>query len=331
MDVLALAKEIIDGRRLTREDDLSFFLTCDLDDLCKGADQIREARIGDKVDLCSIINGRSGRCPEDCKYCAQSAHHHTNCEIYDFLPEEKIVELCKLNESEGVNRFSIVTGTGTDTGKTYITGLIVKKLQEAKKNPAYYKAAMSGNDRRPDGTLIPGDALAVQTMSGIDQSLTSMCPYVYEHAYSPHLASRLEGNPVVMDVVTHGFADVTAIYDYVTVEGSGGILCPICFDEARIQLEDVVKELHLSSILIADAGLGTINSVVLTAEYMKTHGLPLKGIIFNHYHPGDVMEDDNIFMCEHMTGLPTLAKVQDDDTELDMNIDALCALYDEVK
>lgn len=224
-----------------------------------------------------------------------------------------------------------VTGTGTDTGKTYVTGLIVKKLQEAKKNPAYYKAAMSGNDRRPDGTLIPGDALAVQTMSGIDQSLTSMCPYVYEHAYSPHLASRLERNPVVMDVVTHGFADVTAVYDYVTVEGSGGILCPICFDEARIQLEDVVKELHLSSILIADAGLGTINSVVLTAEYMKTHGLPLKGIIFNHYHPGDVMEDDNIFMCEHMTGLPTLAKVQDGDTELDMNIDALCALYDEVK
>ena len=224
-----------------------------------------------------------------------------------------------------------VTGTGTDTGKTYVTGLIVKKLQEAKKNPAYYKAAMSGNDRRPDGTLIPGDALAVQTMSGIDQSLTSMCPYVYEHAYSPHLASRLEGNPVVMDVVTHGFADVTAVYDYVTVEGSGGILCPICFDEARIQLEDVVKELHLSSILIADAGLGTINSVVLTAEYMKTHELPLKGIIFNHYHPGDVMEDDNIFMCEHMTGLPTLAKVQDGDTELDMNVDALCALYDEVK
>lgn len=224
-----------------------------------------------------------------------------------------------------------VTGTGTDTGKTYVTGLIVKKLQEAKKNPAYYKAAMSGNDRRPDGTLIPGDALEVQTMSSINQSLTSMCPYVYEHAYSPHLASRLEGNPVVMDVVTHGFADVTAVYDYVTVEGSGGILCPICFDEARIQLEDVVKELHLSSILIADAGLGTINSVVLTAEYMKTHGLPLKGIIFNHYHPGDVMEDDNIFMCEHMTGLPTLAKVQDGDTELDMNIDALCALYDEVK
>ena len=220
-----------------------------------------------------------------------------------------------------------VTGTGTDTGKTYITGLIVKKLQEAKKNPAYYKAAMSGNDRRPDGTLIPGDALEVQTMSGIDQSLTSMCPYVYEHAYSPHLASRLEGNPVVMDVVTHGFADVTAVYDYVTVEGSGGILCPICFDEARIQLEDVVKELHLSSILIADAGLGTINSVVLTAEYMKTHGLPLKGIIFNHYETGNLLHEDNRKMCEYYTGIPVVACVADGDTELSMDAETLKGLY----
>ena len=66
MDVLKLAEEIINGRRLIREDDLSFFLTCDLDTLCQGADRIREAFVGDKVDLCSIINGRSGRCPEDC-------------------------------------------------------------------------------------------------------------------------------------------------------------------------------------------------------------------------------------------------------------------------
>ena len=93
MNPLTLAQEIIDGRRITREDDLSFFLTCDLDELCEGADRIREACIGDKVDLCSIINGRSGRCPEDCKYCAQSAHHHTSCEVYNFLPEEKILAI----------------------------------------------------------------------------------------------------------------------------------------------------------------------------------------------------------------------------------------------
>ena len=65
MNPLTLAEEIINGRRITREDDLSFFLTCDLDELCEGADRIRAACIGDRVDLCSIINGRSGRCPEE--------------------------------------------------------------------------------------------------------------------------------------------------------------------------------------------------------------------------------------------------------------------------
>ena len=119
MNPLTLAQEIIDGRRITREDDLSFFLTCDLDELCEGADRIREACIGGKVDLCSIINGRSGRCPEDCKYCAQSAHHHTSCEVYNFLPEEKILEACKMNESEGVDRFSIVTAGKALTGKEF--------------------------------------------------------------------------------------------------------------------------------------------------------------------------------------------------------------------
>ena len=119
MDMKALADEIIGGRRITRQDDLNMFLTCDLKELCEGADRIREHFIGDKVDLCSIINGRSGRCPEDCKYCAQSAHNHTSCEIYDFLPEEKIVEACKLNESEGVDRFSIVTSGRALSGEEF--------------------------------------------------------------------------------------------------------------------------------------------------------------------------------------------------------------------
>lgn len=119
MDMKALADEIIGGRRITRQDDLNMFLTCDLKELCEGADRIREYFIGDKVDLCSIINGRSGRCPEDCKYCAQSAHNHTSCEIYDFLPEEKIVEACKLNESEGVDRFSIVTSGRALSGEEF--------------------------------------------------------------------------------------------------------------------------------------------------------------------------------------------------------------------
>jgi biotin synthase len=117
--MIKLAEEIIGGRRLGRDEDLSFFIDCDFDSLCKGADMIREHFVGDKVDLCAIINGRSGRCPEDCKYCAQSAHNHTDCEVYDFLPEDTIVEACRLNETEGVDRFSIVTAGRALTGEEF--------------------------------------------------------------------------------------------------------------------------------------------------------------------------------------------------------------------
>jgi dethiobiotin synthetase len=223
-----------------------------------------------------------------------------------------------------------ITGTGTDVGKTFVTGLIVKKLAESGKHPAYYKAAMSGNVRRPDGSLIPGDARFVKEISGIEQPLEEMCPYVYEAAVSPHLASRLEGNPVRMEVVEQGFQKVCKSYDYVTMEGSGGILCPLCFDDKKekIQLEDVIQKLQLPCLLIANAGLGTINSVVLTVEYMRARRIPLKGIIFNHFHPGNVMEEDNLRMCESMTGLNVLACVKDGDTNLDLDEDVLTSLYE---
>ncbi|MCD7921995.1 MAG: biotin synthase BioB [Clostridiales bacterium] len=109
MNAAVLAEEIIDGRRLSREDDLSGFIDCPLEELCRGADRIRAHFRGDKVDLCTIINGKSGQCSEDCKYCAQSCHNHTGVEEYAFLPTEQIVREALANEREGVDRFSIVT------------------------------------------------------------------------------------------------------------------------------------------------------------------------------------------------------------------------------
>ncbi len=119
MDPKSLAQEIIAGRRLTREDDLNAFITCDLKELCEGADQIREKLCGKRVDLCTIINARSGRCPENCRYCAQSAHNHTNCEVYDFLDEDTIVKEAKANEAEGVDRFALVTAGRALTGEEF--------------------------------------------------------------------------------------------------------------------------------------------------------------------------------------------------------------------
>lgn len=224
-----------------------------------------------------------------------------------------------------------ITGTGTDIGKTYVSALLAKKLCQLHKKAAYYKAAMSGNLRRKDGTLIPGDALFVKNMAGLSQALDTMCPYVYETAVSPHLASQLEGQPVDLAVVRKNFAALCGHYDYIIVEGSGGICCPLSVENKLLQLEDVIKALGLASILVASTKLGTINNVVLTKEYMDGHQLPLVGTIFNHYQPGNIMEEDNIHMCEKLTGLPTLAKVTPQTTDLTLTNDVIEALFQEVK
>lgn len=104
-----IVEAIIQGKRLTREEDVSFLIEGDLESLKKGANRIREELCGNQVNLCTIINGKSGRCSENCKFCAQSAHHHTGAKVYSFLDIDEIVAECKKNEKNGAHKFSIVT------------------------------------------------------------------------------------------------------------------------------------------------------------------------------------------------------------------------------
>lgn len=120
MDIKTLTKDIIEnGRRLKRGEDLNFFLSANLEELCEGANQIREALCGNHVDLCSIVNGRSGKCSENCKFCAQSGHHCTGIDEYPFLDVDTIIKDCNNNANQGVHRFSIVTAGRTLDGKDF--------------------------------------------------------------------------------------------------------------------------------------------------------------------------------------------------------------------
>lgn len=221
-----------------------------------------------------------------------------------------------------------ITGTGTDIGKTYVTALLVKKLKEAGAKTAYYKAAVSGNIRGAHG-LIPGDAAYVKEISGIAQPLEEMVPYIYEQAVSPHLAARQEGNPIELPVVMRGYEELEKKYEYITMEGSGGILCPLrCDEKEELWLEDVVKALRLSCIVVADAGLGTINATVLTIEYLKQKNIKVKGIILNHFHVGDRMDEDNRSMIEKRGGVPVISCVPDGATGIEIPAEKLMALYE---
>ena len=77
--------------------------------LCRAANEIRQTFCGNQFDLCTIINGKSGRCSEDCKYCAQSVHYTTAAEVYPLLGTDALLEQAIYNDKKQVPRYSIVT------------------------------------------------------------------------------------------------------------------------------------------------------------------------------------------------------------------------------
>lgn len=91
----------------------------DIKQLCHSADNIRDFFCGVEVDLCTIMNAKSGRCTEDCKFCAQSGHYKTNVENYELVSKEEALKLARENENEGVNRFSLVTSGKGIRGKDF--------------------------------------------------------------------------------------------------------------------------------------------------------------------------------------------------------------------
>ena len=222
-----------------------------------------------------------------------------------------------------------VTGTGTDVGKTYVTALLVKKLRDCGLKAGYYKAAISGADVAADGQLLPGDALYVNDVAGLNEETSRLVSYVYPEAVSPHLAAQINRAPMDMNRIEADFNRAAQRWDYLTMEGSGGIVCPLRWDDdVKFGLDDVVKRLGLPVIIVAAAGLGTINATVLTVEHLRAATIPVRGIILNRFHAGDVMEEDNRRMIEALTKVPVVAVVKDGDTDLDIDIAALTALYE---
>lgn len=220
-----------------------------------------------------------------------------------------------------------IAGTATDVGKTFISALVVKCLREAGYNAGYYKAAASGVELNSEGQLIGGDPIYVNDFAKIGETAENLVSYVYAQAVSPHLAARMNKHEIDFDVIKKDFERANKKYDYLVVEGSGGIICPLRWDDKyHLMLLDIVSAFKLPILLVADAGLGTINSTFLTVDYLIRYDFNVAGIILNHFKE-EPMELDNLAMIEEMTSLPVIAKVQSGEDKLNIDVKKLIKLF----
>lgn len=129
----SLGDRVLNGEQITKNEALRLYEQ-PLDELCKKADEIRRKFCSDVFDMCTIINGKSGRCSENCKFCAQSAHNHTDVNEYPLLSIDEIVEQAKYNDKQGVLRYSIVT-SGRKLSDAEVDKMCeaVKKIKEETK------------------------------------------------------------------------------------------------------------------------------------------------------------------------------------------------------
>lgn len=207
-----------------------------------------------------------------------------------------------------MNKKSIfITGTGTDVGKTFVSALIVKELARQNLSVGYYKPVLSGA-LKINRNLHAGDCEYVINKSGLSQNPLESASYIFEDAVSPHLAAKNAGVKIDKNIILKDFQSYKK--DFIVVEGAGGITCPLELDAETYLMSDLIKDLALNVVVVADAGLGVINAVLLTLEYAKNHGINVRGVILNKYVKNSSMYLDNLKTIEKLGNTKVIGLVE---------------------
>ncbi|MGN0395826.1 MAG: biotin synthase BioB [Coprococcus sp.] len=104
-----LKRKVLNGEQIDKAEAL-FLAVQPLEELCVAADEIREKFCGDTFDICSVINCKCGKCPEDCRYCAQSVHNHANVNGHALIDTEEMLKQARHNKELGALRCELVAG-----------------------------------------------------------------------------------------------------------------------------------------------------------------------------------------------------------------------------
>lgn len=188
------------------------------------------------------------------------------------------------------NKVVFITGTGTEVGKTYISGLLLHFFKEKGIAAGYQKWVSTG------ASDFAVDLTHVHATAGIPlhpEQLDKQVPYRFELPASPHLAAERENRQVDPEVIVKSCLELSARHEILIVEGVGGLLVPLRRD---LLLADLVIDLRLQTLVVARSGLGTINHTLLTLEALRKRDIPVFGVVFTDTEKAEneLIVQDNI-------------------------------------
>lgn len=200
-----------------------------------------------------------------------------------------------------------VTGTDTEVGKTLVAGAIADWFRRRGRRVGVLKPVATGCARRREG-LVSEDAEFLAHCADARFPLDVICPQRYAEPLAPAIAAERAEQPVDWDAVQRSLRMIGGGSDIMIVEGVGGAMVPL---DAKHTVLDLARWLALPAVVVARAGLGTINHTLLTVNALRAAGVTVAGVVVNRY-PSDgasIAEESNPRAIERWGKVPVLCIV----------------------
>lgn len=197
-----------------------------------------------------------------------------------------------------------ITGTDTNVGKTVVTAALLAALRARGVDAVAMKPVQTGSRRDRSADL---DYCARVTGWRFSRAeLEDLCAYRFRLPASPHLAAAVENREVDPELIADAFENLRAGHEAVLVEGAGGLLVPLT---AGLDQTHLIRRLGLAAIVVARAGLGTLNHTLLTVEALRARDIPLAAVVLSspRDNAGVIASDNLRFLARKLRGVRVMA------------------------
>lgn len=181
-----------------------------------------------------------------------------------------------------------ISGIDTNVGKTIATGMIAKSLAKAGKKVITQKMIQTGCENVSEDIEVHRQIQGIPFTNEDTQGLT--CPYIFTYPCSPHMAAAKDGRSIDLGTITQATRRLQEIYEYVLLEGAGGLMVPNDMESLTI---DYIKEQSYPLILVTSGKLGSINHTLLSLYACERYGIKVKAIVYNQYPSLDPLIEAN--------------------------------------